>query len=151
MEHFWVLLFELMKYGTNTLHVGLYIFDQCSLPTFKKKKKKSFTTSLDPIKPHRVRCKQCVRLWHGEHGWIGPEEPHEGGKTTLHPALAPVLHRDFFSATTSRAFFFTNRLSQASPVKLRFIKPQPCSCRSAGHSGAVFLTQPTQPSPDPRL
>ena len=29
VEHFWDLLFQFMKHGTNTLHVAIYIFVQC--------------------------------------------------------------------------------------------------------------------------
>ena len=30
-KHFWDFLFQLMKHGTNALHVAIYIFVQCSI------------------------------------------------------------------------------------------------------------------------
>jgi hypothetical protein len=35
MQHFWDPLFQLMKHGTNTLHVAFYIFVQCILLILK--------------------------------------------------------------------------------------------------------------------
>ena len=34
MEHFWDVLFQLMKHRTNTLHVGFIFVVQCSLSVF---------------------------------------------------------------------------------------------------------------------